>query len=298
MAQSVDITRNSISTALKAYAAGDAFGVAYEFTEFMEVTDDLLAKDGWPFGGVSDDTLLTLLTLATLTAENSKVAASNFLTNLKLASPDLRGLGPTTRFALGMSVKESEKHLIGKSNGGMMRTALLGLAFPITSASQRREYVEVLARVTHSADEAILGAQIAAALFSHAIGNSGASTDEIISEELNASTNVSEDVLAKFSARKNWSAPDVGISLDPIETLLAFTSVADKCTSVLEAYKEACRLKGDTDTVSALAGSLVAVRHTEVCGFEEIIWLEQVGWGEISELESIADLICMKRFQL
>ena len=298
MEHSADIPRNSISTALRAYAAGDAFGVAYEFTEFSEVTDDLLEKSGWPFGGVSDDTLLTLLTLATLGAENSKVAASNFLSKLKMAAPDLRGLGPTTRFALGMSVKDSEKDLIGRSNGGMMRTALLGLAFPITSASQRREYVEDLALVTHSADEAILAAQIAAALFSHAIGNSGASTDEIISQELNAFTNVSEDILDKFRARKKWRAPDAGISLDPIETLLAFTSVADKCNSVLEAYKEACRLKGDTDTVSALAGSLVAVRHAEVCGFEEINWLEQVGWDEISELESIVDLICMKRFQL
>jgi ADP-ribosylglycohydrolase len=298
MAQSVDITRNSISTALKAYAAGDAFGVAYEFTEFTEVTDDLLAKDGWPFGGVSDDTLLTLLTLATLSAENSKVAASNFLANLKLAAPDLRGLGPTTRFALGMSVKESEKDLIGKSNGGMMRTALLGLAFPVAQAKERRDFVADLARATHNGDDAILAAQIAAALFSNAIEGSGASTDEIISQELNAFTNVSEDVTNKFSARKNWRAPGAGISLDPIETLLAFTSVADKCNSVLEAYKEACRLKGDTDTVSALAGSLVAVRHAEVCGFEEINWLEQVGWDEISELESIVDLICMKRFQL
>lgn len=297
MERSVDLTRRAVSTALKAYAAGDAFGVAYEFKDFTEVSDDLLAQEGWPFGGVSDDSLLSLITLATLSAENSKKAASDFLKALREAAPNLRGLGPTTRNTLGMDVKETEVHLIGKSNGGMMRTALLGLAFPITSANQRREYVEDLARVTHSAVEAILGAQIAAALFSHAIGESGASTDEIFNEEIEAFSKVPDDVMSKLRARKKWRAPKAGISLDPIETLLAFTSVADKCSSALEAYKEACRLKGDTDTVSALAGSLVATRYIETCGFEEISWLEQVRWDEISELESIVDLICVKRFQ-
>jgi len=298
MAQSLDITRNSISTALKAYAAGDAFGVAYEFTEFTEVKDDLLAKDGWPFGGVSDDTLLTLLTLATLTAENSNQAASNFLSNLKLAAPDLRGLGPTTRFALGMSVKESEKHLIGKSNGGMMRTALLGLAFPVAQSEERRDFVADLARATHSGDDAILAAQIAAALFSHAVDGSGASTDEIISEVLAKTVGVSPSTQALLQSRESWIAPKEGISLDPIETLLAFTFVADRNVTVLGAYKLACSLRGDTDTVSALAGALVAARNTHACGFDDISWLDQVSWDEISELESIIDLVLKKRLKL
>lgn len=295
MAHSADITRNSISTALKAYAAGDAFGVAYEFTEFSEVTDDLLEKDGWPFGGVSDDTLLTLLTLATLTAENSKIAASNFLSNLKLNAPDLRGLGPTTRFALGMSVKESEIHLIGRSNGGMMRTALLGLAFPLARTNERIDFVANLVAATHSDEDAILAAQVAAALFSHAIEGSGASTDEIIEEVLANVVILSPSTRVLLQTRESWKAPKEGISLDPIETLLAFTFVADRNTSVLGAYKDACGLRGDTDTVSALAGSLVAARNLRECGFKDISWLDQVSWNEISQLESIIDLVLMKR---
>jgi ADP-ribosylglycohydrolase len=295
MAQSLDITRNSISTALKAYAAGDAFGVAYEFTEFSEVTDDLLEKDGWPFGGVSDDTLLTLLTLATLTAENSKIAASNFLSNLNLAAPDLRGLGPTTRFALGMSVKESEKHLIGRSNGGMMRTALIGLAFPLACTSERMDFVADLVAATHSDGDAILAAQIAATLFSHAIEGTGATTDEIIEEVLTDTVGLSPSTRVLLQTRESWKAPKEGISLDPIETLLAFTFVADRNTTVLGAYKDACGLKGDTDTVSALAGSLVAARNLQECGFKDIFWLDQVSWNEISQLESIIDLVLMKR---
>ncbi len=295
MAHSADITRNSISTALKAYAAGDAFGVAYEFTEFSEVNDDLLEKDGWPFGGVSDDTLLTLLTLATLTAENSKLAASSFLSNLKLAAPELRGLGPTTRYALGMSVNESEKHLIGRSNGGMMRTALLGLAFPLARTNERLDFVTDLVAATHSDRDAILAAQIASALFSHAIEGSRATTDEIIEEVLAQTSGVSLSTQVLLQSRKSWKAPKEGISLDPIETLLAFTLVADRNTTVLGAYKDACELRGDTDTVSALAGSLVAARYPQECGFKDISWLNQVSWNEISQLESIIDLVLMKR---
>ncbi len=38
---------------LLAYAAGDAFGVYYEFLEQTpkEIPQVLLPKDGWPFGG-------------------------------------------------------------------------------------------------------------------------------------------------------------------------------------------------------------------------------------------------------
>ena len=295
MVQTLDITRNSISTALKAYAAGDAFGVAYEFTDFLEVTDALLEKDGWPFGGVSDDTLLTLLTLETLAAENSKIAASNFLSNLKLAAPELRGLGPTTRFALGMSVKDSEKHLIGKSNGGMMRTALLGLAFPLARSKERQDYVSNLVAATHSDADAILAAQIAAELFSHAIEGSGASTNEVTEEVLIAAADVLPATKELLQSQSQWIAPKEGISLDPLETLLAFTFVADRNQTVLGAYKEACGLRGDTDTVSALAGSLVAARNTKDCGFKDIFWLDQVSWDEISQLESIIDLVLKKR---
>ena len=50
---------------LLAYAAGDAFGVYYEFLEqtSQEIPQVLMAKQGWPFGGVSDDTLLSILTI-------------------------------------------------------------------------------------------------------------------------------------------------------------------------------------------------------------------------------------------
>jgi ADP-ribosylglycohydrolase len=295
MQRAHDALHRSISTAIRAYAAGDAFGVHYEFKEIKGVTSELLTLEGWPFGGVSDDTSLSLLTLATLNQKSTAKSSENFLHTLKEAAPTLRGLGPTTRHALGMSVKETEVHLIGKSNGAMMRTALSGLAFTVEDSDQRREFVDSLARATHSSDEAILAAQIAAALMSHAIDDTSTiNTSEIIESELKNFT-LSKECSEKFSGRGKWSPPSTGISLDPIETLFAFTLVADRNQKVLDAYVDACSLGGDTDTVSALAGALVAARNPETSEFESIPWLDQIGWDEISEIGEIIDLVYEKR---
>jgi ADP-ribosylglycohydrolase len=295
MQRSPDALHRCISTAIRAYAAGDAFGVHYEFKEITEVTPELLGLEDWPFGGVSDDTFLSLITLATLTHSSPSKSAEVFLANLKDAAPTLRGLGPTTRHALGMSVKESEVHLIGKSNGAMMRTALCGLAFLIADATKRREFIGALARATHSSDEAILAAQIAAALFSHAISSeSTLTTSEIIASEL-STFNISQETSEKFAHRSQWIAPGSGISLDPIETLFAFTCVADRNEEVLAAYMDSCSLGGDTDTVGALSGALVAARNPDSSAFESISWLDQIGWDEISHMSEIIDLVFEKR---
>jgi len=266
-----------IATVLKAYAAGDAFGVHYEFREVESVSSELRALDGWPYGGVSDDSFLTLLTLATLTEVTPERAAEKFLRDLNAAAPSLRGLGPTTRHALGMSVKESEVHLIGKSNGAMMRTALCGLAFSPEEAPLRRMYVDALARTTHSSVEAILCAQIAAALFS----SPEIDVDEVISTEISALSAVLPD-------RSSWKPPEKGISLDPVETLFAFILVSQRNSKVLDAYMDACSLGGDTDTVSALAGALVFARIGEESGFHDIDWIADIDWNEISSLDAIA----------
>jgi ADP-ribosylglycohydrolase len=194
-----------------------------------------------------------------------------------------------------MSVKESEVHLIGKSNGAMMRTALCGLAFLIADATKRREFIGALARATHSSDEAILAAQIAAALFSHAISSeSTLTTSEIIASEL-STFNISQETSEKFAHRSQWIAPGSGISLDPIETLFAFTCVADRNEEVLAAYMDSCSLGGDTDTVGALSGALVAARNPDSSAFESISWLDQIGWDEISHMSEIIDLVFEKR---
>jgi ADP-ribosylglycohydrolase len=238
---------------LLAYAAGDAFGVYYEFLQKtpIEIPQILLPKDGWPFGGVSDDTLLSILTIKSLSKRTPNEAATFFLEQLRQAIPRLRGLGPTTRTALGLEVKDGERGVIGETNGAIMRTALCGLYI----RENRDEWIKALVEVTHKSPKAVECAQIAAGLFA------------------------GED----FPDYSNWSPPTTGISLDPLETLQAVVWVVKRANNCADAYSLACSLGGDTDTVAALAGALFAARWPEKSDFYSISWLDDVKWDEIDK---------------
>ena len=242
-----------IATPLLAYAAGDAFGVFYEFLEETPevIPQKLLPKEGWPPGGVSDDTLLSVLTIKSLKKSSPEEAAEEFLMQLRKAVPRLRGLGPTTRTALGLEVKSGERGVIGETNGAIMLTALCGLYLN----QNRDEWIKALVEVTHKSPKAIECAQIAAGLFA------------------------GED-LPDYS---NWTPPASGISLDPLETLQAVVWVAKKANNCAEAFALACALGGDTDTVAALSGALFAARWPEKAEFYSIPWIKDVAWGEVEE---------------
>jgi ADP-ribosylglycohydrolase len=236
---------------LLAYAAGDAFGVYYEFLDETpkEIPQVLLSKEGWPFGGVSDDTLLSILTIKSLNQKTPADAAALFLEELRASIPRLRGLGPTTRTALGLEVKVGERGVIGETNGAIMRTALCGLYIK----NNRNEWIKALVEVTHNSPKAIECAQIAAGLFAG-------------------------EVLPDYS---DWTPPISGISLDPLETLKAVVWVVKRANNCGEAFALACSLGGDTDTVAALAGALFATRWPERSDFQSIPWLNDVQWSEI-----------------
>lgn len=247
---------------LLAYAAGDAFGVFYEFLDVPEknVPQELKGKDGWPFGGVSDDTLLSVLTINSLKKSSPTEAADEFLSQLRIAVPRLRGLGPTTRTALGLEVKPGERGVIGETNGAIMRTALCGLYL----AENRDEWIKALVEVTHKSPKAIQCAQIAAGLFA--------------GEE--------------FPDYSDWTPPASGISLDPLETLQAVVWVVKRATNCADAFALACSLGGDTDTVAALSGALFAARWPEKADFYSIPWIKDVAWDEVEDdLINCADML-------
>ena len=262
-----------IADVLTAYAAGDAFGVFHEFNPHAPkpVPNELLAKDGWPYGGISDDTFLTLLTIRALRESSPERAAARFLKELHLAAPTLRGLGPTTRHALGLDVKESEQHLIGKSNGGMMRTALLGLAFTPEESAKREAWITALVRCTHSDSIALDTALKLSAIFSQA--------------------NAVPDRTAIPLPDVKWQVSEQGVSLEPRDTFNAVLSVAHRAKNTADAYTLACELGGDTDTVAALSGALITLVMRDRSGLHEIAWLGDVGWDEISTLQHCATIL-------
>jgi ADP-ribosylglycohydrolase len=254
-----------IRAAVIAYAAGDAFGVAYEFEPpVAEIPNQLLGKADWPAGGVSDDTLLSLMTIQTLDAGDPAAGAADFLRRLREAAPQLRGLGPTTRAALGLPVQPEYANQVGNTNGGMMRTALLGLAF--SNAAERRAWVEASCRATHQGEAAVKSALTMADLFAEVLDDPSA--------------------LNRIAA----DPPKVPVGLDPKETFNAVLAAAYRADSVWVAFERACLLGGDTDTVCALAGALVALAWPE--SLDELRWLPEVNWHEIPQLDDcIAALV-------
>lgn len=278
----------AIARAVVAYAAGDAFGVAYEYAPEAQpvVIDRISARDGWPFGGVSDDTLLSLLTIEAVIPGRPQESAQEFLAALHREAPRLRGLGPTTRAALGMPVKPDEEHWVGNSNGGMMRTALVGLAYRAGAGVERRAMTAALAAATHRDPAAVICAVLAARLFSDALDGSTTTAHEALAEEAHllgaempAAPSIADSVVT-------WTPAPDGVSLMPADTLGAVVHIASHAPTCLEAYREACELGGDTDTVSALAAALVAAREPETCGVTDIAWLLDVQWGEIPQADA------------
>ncbi len=279
--------QTSIATALFAYAAGDAFGVQYEFKEGYTVESRLSEIADWPLGGVSDDTLLTLLSIQSLTSNTPASARQRFIELLKENLPVLRGLGPTTRAAVGLPVKESEVHFIGNSNGAMMRTALLGMAFKSDDDLNRRQWISETALATHSHERAVATSLIASKLFAVLLENPSADILSVAHAEAEA---IGYDDY--FSINFD---PLLHVSLDPLHTLKTVIAIAHSSSTVEEAYLAACRQGGDTDTVSALSGALASLRFPTSHGFYSIPWVNQVMWSEISAARESLEIIYRKR---
>lgn len=280
---------DEITSILRAYAAGDSFGVAYEFTETSNEVDPevLREKDGWPFGGVSDDTLLTLLTIHALDFTSPTNSRERFLQSLKIEIPKLRGLGPTTRSALGLPVKEHEVTQVGISNGALMRTALLGLAFNAGEDRERRIFVRAMAEATHRTPVAIGSAIIGSALFADARAYGDTHSLFSVAEREVAALKGDFDI-----AIRDWQEPiSTGVSNESTESLNAVLWTVKMSDSARDALQLSCELGGDTDTVAALSTALLVARKRANADFESISWLGDIDWKEIDSLSAAAQLL-------
>jgi ADP-ribosylglycohydrolase len=202
---------------------------------------------------------------------------------MRSAIPQLRGLGPTTRSALGLAVKENELSQVGISNGALMRTALVGLAFRPDEAKERRAFVTALAAATHKSPIAIGCALIGSALFAdaRAYGEANSPFEVALGElaELDMSISIND-----------WIEPIcTGVSNESTETLNALLWTVKSSDSAREALQIACELGGDTDTVAALSTSLLIARKRALADFETIPWLDEIAWDEIPTLENSAE---------
>lgn len=285
-----------------AFAAGDAFGVAYEYLPDPIPVDELhLATRGdWPVGGVSDDTHLSLLTIFAADANDPGGSGEQFLHDLRSALPRLRGLGPTTKAALGLPPEPGPGFtlvgtpIIGNTNGGLMRTSLLGLGFTSAQDSSRRALVAEMARITHPADNAVNCSVLGSALYARALDTPTMPVKQALLQEAGAIPSLGQEISAWLDAIDTWVPSEAGVTLDPVDTLAAVTWVLGRTNSPLEGYRLACELGGDTDTVAALVGGIIAACHPDA-GLLQVPWLDEVMWSEIPEVVAAATRLASMR---
>lgn len=299
-----DLTQNSLANqvalAIMSYAAGDALGVQYEFIKNKPIITSLSIqpKDGWPFGGVSDDTLLSLITISTLEEGNPQLAADLFLDRLRTAVPELRGLGPTTRAALGLKVEEDELVQVGNTNGAMMRTALCGLAFLPSDAFKRNTWIQHSAAATHQNKNAIYCAVLLSGIVSELANSNCHKSQNILQLALKVANNLKDlpaDIELALREFEKWIPKESGISLDPIETLLGVFWVIQRANSFEEVYTKACELGGDTDTVAALSASIFSLARGNLELFLRMNWLNEIRWKELGNITKYIQVIQEKR---
>lgn len=283
---------------LMAFAAGDAFGVAYEYApEPLPVDMSAMAgRADWPLGGVSDDTLLSLLTIFAVTPGEPAASSEVFINRLRQQAPQLRGLGPTTRAALGMEVNPEHLTLVGNTNGGMMRTSLLGLGYTPSDSAERRAMVTQMARATHQEPSAVACALLCSRLYSQALAT-GSSEDlhALLRSEAADLVSLPTSVQQQLDSLETWSPAADGVPLEPGETLLAVTWVIRQSATLSDAYRLSCEIGGDTDTVAALSAGLVAARSGDQDQLLSLPWVDQVLWSEIPELVQAAEVLAEMR---
>jgi ADP-ribosylglycohydrolase len=246
---------------------------------------------------VSDDTLLSLITIETFANSTLANAKANFLRDLKAQVPNLRGLGPTTRFALGIPMEPKLMAMVGNTNGGLMRTSMIGLAYPASQAKERRAMVFELATATHHNLVAAYAGVLASALFSEALESNPRSNFEVLKAEVAAIPDLPSDFPEFIKNYDSWQPPVNGITLDSLETLRAVTWVIDRAKDCLDAYRLSCELKGDTDTVAAQAGALMCAQKIESADFYSIPWLKEVSWSEIKTMKTAYETLASSRMK-
>lgn len=291
------VVRKHIGTCLLAYAAGDAIGVEYEMHEVKKEVkiERMGTRDDWPFGGVSDDTLLSILTLETFSMQNADKPGEVFLEKLREALPKLRGLGPTTRYALGMPLEPKDLERVGNTNGALMRTSLLGIAYGRRQSEELKKYVYDMAFATHRNSIAAYSAVLMAALFSEAFESNRRSHYEVLKSEIEREREIPSEFVELLENFQKWTPPARGISLDSIETLMATIWVVERAEDCLDAYRLACELGGDTDTVAAQSGALFCAENPNKHDFFSIPWLDKVDWNEVRPFRDMVSLLALRR---
>lgn len=275
------IDLNVAKNSLLGTAIGDSLGLPYEGLPPRR------AQKLMPFplrqrllvrrGAVSDDTVQSGLVLAAMKRANGDIEEfrkdlGKSLRKWFLSIPPGIGLATikaSLRLCLGVPASRSGVNSAG--NGAAMRAAVIGAALhddPIA----RVKFVEASSRITHAHPDAIAGAQLialAAALMAN-------NQIERFSEE-------AIGIAPGWKSDLEWSEKGpTGYVIQSVNA--AMSIVSQPGITLSEGIEKAISLGGDTDTIAAMVGGILAAR-AEPPDIEER-WLRYMGWPSPIDIEN------------
>lgn len=238
---------------LRGVALGDSLGLPYEGLKSprnlklmpLPLRQRLVA--GW--GAVSDDAAQSAMALYALALSPDDPVAfqRHFARMLRLWFWSLPpGVGLATiraclKLSIGIQPPQSAVHSAG--NGAAMRAAVMGAALR-GDARRRVAFVQACAEVTHSHPDAIAGAQLVALA-------AAADDEEHFRQEAR-------------TVAPDWDWDRPGPSSGPtgyvVFSVNAALNICERFSTLPEALTEVIRLGGDTDTVGAMVGGILAAR--------------------------------------
>jgi ADP-ribosylglycohydrolase len=172
-----------------------------------------------------------------------------------------------------------------------MRALPVGWAVPLADETRRREWTLALTRPTHGGRAAQTAACVMSACAAWALEGATPDLLALIAAEEAAAVGPDTGVATALDEvrRGGWTPPTAGIGLDPAQTVAAALHCCLASGGDLDAaLRLAVDLGGDTDTVAALTGGLLAsgLRPTDVR--QRLAWLGRVRLPDEDETGRLA----------
>jgi ADP-ribosylglycohydrolase len=252
---------------------------------------------GLPGATVTDDTHQLLILADNLVAGGGDFNLKQFAIDMlkweyaMISAGSLDLLGPSTKAALEKVSETNDPQevcLPGSTNGAAMRVPAIACAFSVKTPKGLTDLIEKILqvnRVSHNSLDANLGSAAVAAMISSAIDGldfeaalqTSIRASELMLERFNGKSEANyiarlpqiiEELeglgdLKETEALLQYVDEQIGTSLESRESVLAAFAVASlSMPEPLTAAQNGAKLGGDSDTIGALASSMVAAFGT------------------------------------
>lgn len=298
-----------ITDAIFGFAVGDALGVPAEFKTREELklnpVTDMLQLDDYPAGMWSDDTSMTLCTLASFKENDWKLDCDDIMNRFvkwlnegyMTATGEVFDVGITTRKAIlryynGISLNEcAPQNEWSCGNGSLMRILPVVFYLMKNQETDMYEVIKQISGMTHKHNRCIIGCYIYCCIAETIINGRNDDIKELLICGAEKAFNDLNLYHSKDELEVYGRIFEKNLYTEPVSNIKSSGYVVDTLEVVLwclwntGSYKEcmllAVNLGDDADTVAAVAGGLAGLYY----GIGDIPknWLEKLENKELIE---------------